>query len=329
MRIFSCLFAIVLNFHIGVSSRAAEHTQTTGEAAFDKAVKAFNEHRFADAADGFRLAYRLRPSWKLLFNMGQAESAAKRYGLALDFFERYLAQGGDDVPIQRQNSVRNEIERLRIMVGFLKIAAPKDAIVIINGVERGKAPLNSEIPVTASVDLKIETMVDGELVAEQTVKVSGGRTVAVDMVPQKSDKSTHRPFSAPPVEIGSSTTSSPISLPDHQTDAQWTPLKLWGWIWMGVGGACILGGGIVGGIALAKDRELKRDCEETGCYSSEYDAMDRRTVLATSSTVLFAAGGVLAATGLILAIVDRKGKSKDRRVTMLPGQGGLVIEGRF
>ena len=66
----------------------------------DKAVQAFQEgkrlygdKKFKEAADAFRLANHLRRSWKLLYNIGQCEAAAKRYGMALDAFERYVAEG--------------------------------------------------------------------------------------------------------------------------------------------------------------------------------------------------------------------------------------------
>ena len=63
--------------------------------AFDRGRASFEQQQYKDAADAFREAYDLMPSWKLLYNIGQAEAAGSRYGLALDSFERYLAVGGD------------------------------------------------------------------------------------------------------------------------------------------------------------------------------------------------------------------------------------------
>ena len=54
----------------------------------------YGDKKFKEAADAFRLANHLRRSWKLLYNIGQCEAAAKRYGMALDAFERYVAEGG-------------------------------------------------------------------------------------------------------------------------------------------------------------------------------------------------------------------------------------------
>ena len=54
--------------------------------------------RFLEAVRAFRSANEINPSWKIEFNIGQCEAALKRYGLAMEAFEKYLALGGDEVP---------------------------------------------------------------------------------------------------------------------------------------------------------------------------------------------------------------------------------------
>ncbi len=91
------------------------------KAAFEEGKRHFHAEEFEEAADAFRKAHELKPNWKLLFNIGQSEAAAKRFGLALEAFETYLAQGGDEVQVDRRDEVLSEIKQFRDMTGFLEL----------------------------------------------------------------------------------------------------------------------------------------------------------------------------------------------------------------
>ena len=328
MRWTCMIVAPVLCLLFAVGSARAGEDEAAAKAAFAEGKAAFADERFTEAADSFREAYELKPSWKLLYNIGQAEAAGKRYGSALEAFERYLAEGGDDVSQERQREVQKEIARLKGMVGFLKVTAPTGAVVSVNGVERGTAPLTHDLPVTASVSLVVKATAVGEILAEQSTQVSGGRTAEVNLTPE-----TPIPIDHPAVVSGGgqaptpSTPSTPSTPPTPSTSP--SPLKTWGWISVGIGGALLVGGGITGGLALGKNADLENKCEADGCYSSEYDLMDRRDGLATAGTVLIISGGVLAATGIVLLIAGRDGETESSSVALLPGPGGFVLEGRF
>ena len=79
--------------------------------------------------------------------------------------------------------MRAEIERLRGLVGFLKVSAPEGATVTVDGVERGVAPLARELAVAAAVSHAVRASRSGEVIAEERAQVSGGRTAAVELVP--------------------------------------------------------------------------------------------------------------------------------------------------
>ena len=115
----------------GVSSAvfAAEGREEQAKAVYEEGKLAFFNERFMESADKFRKAYELKPAWRILYNIGQAEAAAKRYGLALEAFEQYLAEGGDEVVEERQDAVMKEIARLRNLVGYIKVTAPSEVVV--------------------------------------------------------------------------------------------------------------------------------------------------------------------------------------------------------
>ena len=98
---------------------------------------------------------------------------------------------------------------------------------------------------------------------------------------------------------------------------------------MGLGGALLVGGGITGGLALGKNGDVEKACEDGVCYEDDYGLLDSRDGLATASTVLIVSGGVLAATGIVLLIAGRGGEAQGGSVALLPGPGGLVFRGRF
>jgi len=300
-----CFAALALSL---AGAARGEDAAARAKAAFEEGKELFEAGEYARAADAFRRADAIRPNWKLLYNIGQCEAAAKRFGLALDAFERYLVQGGDEIDRERQGEVREELVRLRDMVGFVRISAPEGAMVLVDGVERGLAPLDRDLPVAASVGHTAEAVVDGETVARRVFQVSGGRTGEVDLT-------------APTPETREPEPASRKSL-------------LWpvGWVGVGLGGALLVGGGVTGGLALRKDGDLSDECPGGTCYSGSYHLLDQRDRLAAASTALFVTGGAIAAAGAVLLIIDatRGGERSDGAdVSLLVGPGGVALTGRF
>jgi hypothetical protein len=288
------------------------------KASFEEAKQLYNQEKFLEAADTFRRAYELKPTWKLLYNIGQSEAAARRYGLALEAFEKYLAESGDEIAKERQEEVREEIQRLREMVGSLDVDAPTDSIVTVDGVERGKAPLSGYVMVAAGVDHHVVVDLDGTSIIDKTVRVSGGQVMGVAR--EKPD--------------------SEDDLPPGSAEPASSPLKTIGWIAVGVGAAALAGGAVTGGMSLSKNKDLESSCTAGSCPSGvDPDIEESRDKLALMTDILIPVGGVLAATGIVLLIVNAVKKEKPEEETnmetaVLPfaipqGGGGLMIEGRF
>ncbi len=290
--------------------RAAENDDA--KASFEEAKQLYSQEKFLEAADAFRQAYELKPTWKLLYNIGQSEAAAKRYGLALEAFEKYLAESGDEISKERQEEVREEVKRLRDMIGSLDVDAPADSIVTVDGVERGKAPLPGYVMVAAGVDHHVVVDLDGTSIIDKTVRVSGGQVMGV----------------------------AREDLPKKSAEPASSPLKTVGWIAVGVGAAALAGGAVTGGMSLSKNNELEDSCTSGSCPSGvNPDIEESRDKLALMTDILLPVGGVLAATGIVLLIVNASRKENpDEKTSMetavLPfaipqGGGGLIIEGRF
>ncbi len=91
----------------------------------------------------------------MLFNIGQCEAAAKRYGLALEAFEGYLIKGGDDVPEEKRVFVDGEVKRLQGMVGAIEVEASDGAEISVDGMVRAKTPLVGPLRVEAGAHVVV------------------------------------------------------------------------------------------------------------------------------------------------------------------------------
>jgi tetratricopeptide (TPR) repeat protein len=291
------------------------------ETAYKEGVAAFEAGRYEEAAELFRAAHALRPSFKLLYNIGQSEAAAKRFGAALEAFERYLAEGGDEIAPERRDEVLAEVDRLRKMIGYVEVEAPDGAEVAIDGAARGAAPLPGPIPLASGVDHSVRVTQGERVLVERTVRVSGGQSLTVRAAAAE----------APVVE------AAPPEAVAAPADAGGSSgLKKGGWALVGIGGAMVVGGVVTGVLAYKKDGELYDACPREECSDTQdhRDDIDSLETLSAVTDVLLFVGGAAVATGAVLLIVDGvRGRRAERPVAVIPaagpGFGGAAISGRF
>ncbi len=294
MRALVITIAMSLVVVAAVPSRAG-NGKKEAKAAFKEGKKLFKAGDYSAAATSFRRANQLNPSWKIFYNIGQCEAAAKHHGLALQAFELYLSQGGDDIPTKRLDEVLAEVDRLRKMVGTIEIEAPEGATVLVDGAERGTTPLPGPMPVAASVEHIVAIVIDGEKSAEQTVQVLGGQSMVVSFL----EKSPEQP-AVEPVEEG------PEEKPDPVDDEPArSPVKTWGWVAIGVGGAVAVAGGIIGGVALSMNGDLGEECDPS-CTSGRKGDVDKRDNFALTADILIPTGAAIAVAGVLMVTVFSK-----------------------
>ncbi|MBN2802719.1 MAG: hypothetical protein JXR91_06470 [Deltaproteobacteria bacterium] len=338
MRLQFIFKVLIMIFATSFTSAAlADDEDAQAKELFEKATTVFNNGQYANAAALFRQANNVKPTWKLQYNIGQAESAAKRYGLALEAFELYLADGGDDIPPERNEEVLKEVRRLRSMVASVNVEAPGGTEVFVNGVLRATTPLEGVIKVTAGKRHEVKLLQDGTVLAIRTVRLSGGDSTTVSATEE-------------PVE--SSTTPAPeaVSNDDGMTadkkeagESKVAPannkggkMMLIGTVLLTTGGLAAIGGGIIGGLSIGKAGELKDLCgDDKNCVNDEaVNLADSAWTLGVTSNVLISAGVAIGVTGIILMVLGSKKKKEqlaDLRVVpvMSPGLNGFVLEGRF
>src|SRR5688572_2788380 len=82
-----------------LQTTGARAEDTIDEAAerFERGLTLFDEHDYAASLAEFRRAYVLKPTYKLRYNVGRVCLELRDYVCALEQFEAYLSEGGDQV----------------------------------------------------------------------------------------------------------------------------------------------------------------------------------------------------------------------------------------
>jgi hypothetical protein len=106
--------------------------------------------------------------------------------------------------------------------------------------------------------------------------------------------------------------------------------KTLGFTALGVGGAGLLVGAIVGGVEIGKHSQLANACPGGVCPPSQYGALDSYHGLSNVPVVGLVVGGVLAAAGVVLVVTAPKAVAPSE-VSVAPviGPGFAGVQGRF
>ncbi len=349
------LFTIALLLQ-GIPCRANDDLEKA-TAYFNEGIALFDSGKFPQAAEKFREANQVMYNWKLLYNIGQCEAAARHHGLALETFEEYVSRGGDDIPMERREEVRSEIRRLREMVGYLDIEGPSGSRLVVNEIQRGSLPLSGPVAVATGVSHRIVLMKEDNVIFEkkiripgtQTIKISARETVPVQPQPVATDALpkmaaddandpeavSHRSDSPPAdavaeessltVDIGSSNGPTQPNLSESSRR-----LRTLGIVVTGTGAACLITGGITGAIAMAKANDLE-DQYGSVVPHSEKSAYNTTQHTATISTTMFISGGVMGAAGIALLMISKKKKEKITTLAPIVGRNaaGILLGGKF
>ena len=309
-------FILAITFAFQVA--AADEAKKKAVEEFNKGTELFEKKDYEGATKSFRTAYDLSPTWKLLFNIGQCEAALKRYGLSIEAFEKYLAEGGDDIPIEKKDYVLDELDKMRKMVGGIRIDAPAGLEVWVDGVLRETTPVKVAIPLTAGLDHEVELREDGEVVFSSTEMIRGGSDLAIEYDPNGGEEGPRAPAGVEkegPVDVegGEGAGGDGIS-----------PV----FFWTGLGATVVVGGTTLALYLAVNSRKDSLDSQEK---------VDSTESMQTAGIALLAVTGALAITTLVLAFFtdfDGVGEKDDENALSVgflcaDGVTGFAIGSRF
>ena len=310
---------IALHFVIAVLCLCAHNA--VADQAMDKynlGVKLYNAERFDEAAEAFRAAYDLKPAWKLYYNIGQAEAAARRYGSALDAFEAYLVEGGDNIGIERRESVLREIQNFKLLVGVVEVDAPAGSKLYVDNAMRSEIPLKGILRVAAG-EHRFVLKLNGDVLLDENFKVAGEEKLVLSPKPKPG---TDTGAAEEPI-VYDRGQEGPTEEPAPEKTSQMNAMTGAG-IGVGVAG---LASASVGIVFFIKGRnefdkaEAQDDKTEFDKWNQDYE---KHNVVGIS---LMAAGGALTVAGVVLLVIGLrdKNKGKEKKVSILPAPGGLAV----
>lgn len=127
----------------------AEDPKAAAHEHFDKGLTAWNDQRFGEAIGEFEKAFELWPDYRVLYNIGKVRVALGRSVEAVDAFETYLAQGGDELAQDRKQEVRDAIAAQMSHIATLDVKVSiEGAEVRIDGKLIGRSPLAGALRIT-------------------------------------------------------------------------------------------------------------------------------------------------------------------------------------
>lgn len=315
---------------------AAPSVADEAGARFRRGVELFKEADFRAALIEFRRAYQLAPNYRVLYNLGQAHLELQDYAGALRAFERYLNEGGAQVPSARRAAVEAEIQKLQSRVARVEITTNvAGAELRVDDDVVGTSPLAQPVLVSAG-RRKISAEKSGAPVATRTVDVAGGdrTTVAlrIEGVGQGADAvaATASPRLASAPSAGEAAEGAKVrdEAPPRDAGARSIP-----WVGWGVTGALAAGAVVTGLFALrAKDDLTQKQNTFPGDPAALGDARTKLRTLAVTSDILTGAAVIVGATSLFFTLTSRRPRapveaSLAPRVTV--GIGHIQIDGRF
>jgi hypothetical protein len=190
------------------------------------------------------------------------------------------------------------------------------SIVVVAHGPKGDTPSNVKVSIDGEV---VASSLDGRSIPVDPGKhhmryeLEGSPAVEEDLLLSVGDqnKRVEPTFKAP----GGTAEAPGGELPKAGGDDKPTsaPVRWPAYLAIGVGGAGLVVGAITGGLALGAKSSLDDACTtKTTCPPSAQSDIDTLGTMSIVSTVGFVAGGVIAATGIIVAIALPRGSSTSK-----------------
>jgi len=190
-------------------AQPVDSAKVQAQAALREGNALLGQGRATDALMKFTEAYRLFPSPKLHYNIGQAQTLIPGHeAQAYESMSRFLNEATDANPELRA-AAETQRHQLRAKVGLVSIVAePADADLLVDDVNVGKA--SRDVPVVIGIGThRLALKKDDAVSSPETVTISGGATSEARLVLAPAGASLPR---VPPALPASVPVSAPVSV---------------------------------------------------------------------------------------------------------------------
>jgi hypothetical protein len=280
------------------SAQPSVEAQAEAARRFEHAVKLYGDAEYALALAEFERVYELVPDYRVLYNIGQVNMQVGRYARALRTLEEYLKRGGDQVPAERAQQVKTDLESLAARVARIAVRVDQPgADVLVDGVSQGITPIAEPVVVDVG-DRRLQVRLGGYRTWEQTLRLAGGDrrdlTLVLEReVVQPPEPAVLRPGPGPTKDVAQPAAKGSSNL-------RWI-----GWTTAGVLGASAVVTGIAGVGAV---NNLAREQDSSSTTRDRLDAAEGRARALLLTTDLLAAAAI--ATASVTLYFELKAPSK-------------------
>jgi tetratricopeptide (TPR) repeat protein len=204
------------------------------QALLSEGTTAYGRGDYASALEKFTAAYKIFPSPKLWFNIGQANRDLGRPVEAVEAFDRFLTDAGD-APPETLAEARRSAAELKTKLGQLDVTCSIDgAEITIDGKQVGDAPLGGMVWTTPGRH-QVAARQPGYSPVIEDVVTEAGKAISVNLDLRPVDlRPANQPGDA--ALVGGS--------------AEPPPLYRRPWFWVGVG--ALIGAGVTLAVILAR-----------------------------------------------------------------------------
>jgi hypothetical protein len=273
-------------------SPAAAGTSSEASQRFKRGVELYTEGDFNAALIEFRRAYELESRFQALYNIGETYYQLQDYASALRTLQKYLKEGGTQVPEGRREEVQKEIDKLKVRVATLEVSTAVPGVEIaVDDVSVGKTPLAAALTVSAG-RRKVTATRPGKPPVTQVIEIAGGDTKKLL-----------------------------LDIPDDAPVEEWSrvPVAL---TWTATG-LLAVGTAVTGALALGASSDLKAalDPAKPGDQSKIDSAHSKASAMAIAADVFLGATVVMAGVSIYLTASSGSAKKADKPAVGLHWNG--------
>lgn len=294
----------------GASWQANADKMAEARRRYDLGLKLYEDGNYEASRIEFERAMSLAPSYRILFNIGQAYKQLNNYVAAVSAFERYLVEGGSEVPEERKTQVKTDITELQRRIGRIRISTTPGAEITIDGVVVGKAPLSGPIPINPGLR-RFGAQAAGYLPTTKTVTVGSSDNPEIVLNLEPLPKAT---------------------IVERRSNP-WVVPAIVGW---SVTGVAAITTGIVGGLSLSAKSDQKDLLAQNGATPDQLTAArDKTQTLSGVTDVALVTTAIGAGVSIFFTykLVRSGGKTGPEApaasLTFVPGPGSFSALGTF
>lgn len=318
------------------SSAAHAQASEIAKKLLDEAKQLREAGKISEACPLLDRSYEMDAKDGVLFARADCRDNERKIAAAVSLYEAYLRAYSRMTGTTKTNHssraaiAEGRIKDLKPLVPMVKFIwaekPPADTQIRVDGVEYRASTLESKLPLEPGTH-EIVVLLPGEKERRRTVTLAEGGSTVVDLTPLPPQDPKKGPNGGPghgPHFGGPRVEDKPKGV---------DPLKVGGFVGIGLGVAGIVVGSVLGVKANEEKKVVVERCNaQHQCDPTGLEAVDRMQSAGNTSTAAFIAAGVLTGVGVTLLVVARKNPAPTTaRLQMNVGlsEARLGIEGTF